>query len=92
MLQLTEGLNNYLTSRANALIHRCGGAPLLCSYSSDGTPLSYKVRKIVQVLTKKGHREGRCSHEFLVQQMYLRTYESANTPPPPQCYCKTPCH
>ena len=91
MRALSEGLKQYLDLRASNIIHNCHGAPLLYTLSSDGTPLSYRVRNVIKLMQKQQVREGCCSHEFLVQQAYLRTYTEGGTPLP-QCCCRILCH
>ena len=49
------------------------GAPLPCSYSNDGTPMTVRKRVVLQGVAGRTHREGGASCELLCQRAIFRS-------------------
>ncbi len=65
-------LANYLVARAKAAVMDSDQAPLLRSYSSDGTPLRTQLRVCLAHCDENVKREGKRTLEYLMQLAFYR--------------------
>ena len=72
---LREVTKSFLHAKAKGLVSQAGGLPLLLSYSSDCTPLHIRQQCVAKVGQSTVVREGGQTHEFLVQQGFLRFFD-----------------
>ena len=75
---LAEGLKVLMRKKREDLIEAAEGGLVLMTFSSDGTPLTAKVRSSFQIGDKKHRRSGSQSSEYLVQLACYRTINMLN--------------
>ena len=73
---LAETLKRFLRAEAERLVAEAKGAPVLCSYSNDGTPLMARKRSVTQGVAGQLSREGGESVELLCQRAIFRARDS----------------
>lgn len=80
--KLAEVLKDFMRSQVRNLVQRPNGRPLLCSYSSDGTPLLTKQRFRAKLVGKQKPivRVGGQCHEYLIQQAFVRFLDAEGMP------------
>ena len=71
---LSEAFKALMRRQRAQLIKDAEGGPVLMSFSSDGTPLSSKVRAKIQLEEKAHHRSGSQCSEYLVQLAAYRAF------------------
>jgi hypothetical protein len=73
LARLCESGMHFLKMKARQLVAAARGAPVLISYSSDGTPLSTKKRTTAKSSSDVAQvRYSRTTEEFLVQHAFVR--------------------
>ena len=71
--RLCESGIHFLSIKARQLVAAAGGAPVLISYSSDGTPVSTKKRATAKSSSNLVvSTQGRGTDEYLVQHAFVR--------------------
>eukprot|EP00969_Alexandrium_andersonii_P341100 15077681-Alexandrium_andersonii.AAC.1 len=76
--KVVEVCKVFFKQQAEQLVQAANGLPVLRSYSSDGTPLHTRARFSTQVgQQQKVVREGGQTHEYLVQQAFLRYIDAS---------------
>ena len=71
--RLAEALKTFTRAEARRLVVGAQGAPLLCSYSNDGTPQTVRKRIRSTGGPSSFNREGGASHELLCQRAVYRS-------------------
>jgi len=74
--RLAEALSSFTRAEARRLVVGAKGAPLLCSYSNDGTPMTVRKRIMIQGVGGTLSREGGTSRELLCQRAMFRSRDS----------------
>lgn len=73
LARLCESGMHFLGIKARQLVAAAGGAPVLISYSSDGTPVSTKKRATAKSSSDvQVSRTGRTTDEYLVEHAFVR--------------------
>ena len=74
--RLAEALSSFTRAEAQRLVVGAKGAPLLCSYSNDGTPMIVRKQIVTQGVGGTLSREGGASCELLCQRAMFRSRDS----------------
>ena len=73
LAKLCETGKQFMLNKARQLISAAAGAPVLISYSSDGTPVSTRKRATAKSSSNVSiMRTGKTTEEFLVQHAFVR--------------------
>lgn len=75
MLQVGDVMKHHMEQSAKDLVLSASGRPVLCSYSSDGTPMKTAIRVVSDGDIHKSSvvRHGRDCTEFLLQRSWYKT-------------------
>ena len=68
-------LKDFLKQNARDLVQDAADLPVLCSYSSDGTPIRTTMRITAALGKGTRRREGKATHEYLMQLAFYRSLD-----------------
>jgi hypothetical protein len=78
--KLCEIAKELLLARVKEAVGLAGGRAILCSYSSDGTPLLTQATVVAKLGARKVHRRAGRAIEFLLERFFLKFVGSDGTP------------
>jgi len=76
---LCEVAHGFFQAKFRGAVRQAAGLPVLVTYSSDCTPLHIRERFIAKVGQLRVVREGARTHDFLVQQAFLRYFDASGS-------------